>query len=191
MQFVELLLTDEHALKTALAIDLVLQDEERFVMTDEEREAYTQLAQVFTFAAANPHRFAPSGHLAQTVKEIRRKARGQAQPQSRRNRRKARQEARMGFAKRRRKERRAEIESWNAAVEQMQRDREDAEAYEREMIERYESEPKFTIRAGDGTIIMQGVPQSAIEPDTVEAEPEAKPHVILPGTAEALGVQLD
>src|SRR5579859_6179227 len=115
MQFVQTLITDEQALKIRLAIDMVLQDPERFVMTDEERQEYERLAVFYGHAVTNPSAFSPTGEMAQTVKKIVRRAKGPAQPKSLRNKPKARQERRRAIQKLRRKQRREYNEQYNAA----------------------------------------------------------------------------
>lgn len=195
MQFVETLITDEQALKIRLAVDLILQDPERFVMTDEERTEYERLAVFFGHAATNPSAFAPTGQQAQTVKTLVRRAKGPAQTQSRRNRRKARQERRTSWRKRERAHRRETAEQFNAAMESLQRDMAEAEAAAQEAQARYESEAKFDILGPDGrTVMLHGVPESAIRKMTnLDALPMSEPakaaKIILPGTAEALGLE--
>jgi len=182
MQLTQLLLADEQALKVRLAIDLVLQDPERFVMTDEERNEYERLAVFFGTVASDPSRFAPTGEMAQTVKSLVRRARGPAQPQSGRNKRKVRQERRQGFAKRRRAQRREFAEAYNAAVERVERD----------MAEKYDKEPKFMILRADGVPIMTDIPASMVVPmvdqirETEEGPLVTAPlgSIILPGNVE-------
>lgn len=188
MQFVQTLITDEQALKIRLAIDLVLQDPERFVMTDEERTEYERLGTFYGYAAANPSAFAPTGEMAQTVKSIIRRTKGPAQPASRRNKRKARQLRRRAHQKMMRKQRREFNEQYNAAMEQLRKDAEEAERNAQEMMAKYEAEQKFDIYDGLGNLIMAGVPESAIRKMEDAPAEEAAPHIILPGTAEALGL---
>ncbi|MDE2103114.1 MAG: hypothetical protein KGL39_38065 [Patescibacteria group bacterium] len=187
MQFVQTLITDEQALKVRLAIDLVLQDPERFVMTDEERTEYERLAVFYGHAASNPAAFSPTGEMAQTVKKLVRSAKGPAQPSSRRNRRKRRQERRTSWRKRERMHRRETAEQFNAAMEALRRDAEEAEAAAQEAQTRYESEAKFDILGPDGqTVMLRGVPESAIRAMSLSGD---GPKIILPGTAEALGLE--
>jgi hypothetical protein len=194
VQFIQTLLTDEQALKIRYAIDVLLQDPERYVMTDEERTEYERLAVFWGHAVTNPSAFSPTGEMAQRVKTIVRRAKGPAQPPSRRNKRKARQEQRRAFQKLRRKQRREFNEQYNSAMEQLRSDAEEAERNAQELAAKYEAEPKFEIRDGYGNLIMQGIPKSAIVPmtpdgDVSDVSPSSDtPHIILPGTAEALGL---
>ena len=187
MQFVQTLITDEQALKIRLAIDLILQDPERFVMTDEERTEYERLAVFYGYAATTPSAFSPTGEMAQTVKQIIRRAKGPAQPKSLRNKRKARQERRTSFRKRERAQRREMAEQFNLAIEALAKDREEAEAAAQEVAERFKNEQKFDVYDAFGNLIMAGVPESVIRKHE-EAPAEDKPHIIMPGTAEALGL---
>jgi hypothetical protein len=191
VQFAELVLSDEQALMTRAAIDLVLSDPERFVMTDEERADYERLAVFFGAAAVEPSRFPLSPRQADRIKSVVRKAKGPAQPQSRRNKRKARQERRQSFHKRRRQENRQMREQYHAAMEALERDRQEAEEAFKEMQAKYEAEPKFSIYSGDGQLIMSGVPKSAIVEMEESFGPLSESKVILPGTAEALGLDLE
>lgn len=163
------------------------------MLTEEERHDYERLAVFFGTAAAEPARFPLSGRQASRIKSVVRKAKGPAQPLSRRNKRKARQEKRQGFHKRRRKDLKQFREQYNEAMAQLRKEQEEAEAAYLEIQERVAAEPKFDIVDGQGKLIMAGVPQSAIilqgsageETDDVR---RAKSAVILPGTAEALGL---
>jgi hypothetical protein len=127
VQFAQVLLSDEQALMTRLALDLILNDPERYEMTDDERAAYERLAVFFGHIAADPSRFAPTGERAKTVKSLVRRAKGAAQPQSRRKPKRS-----QGQQKRDRAARRLSVEAWNKAVEQYHRELEEAEAYQRE-----------------------------------------------------------
>lgn len=196
MQFTQILLTDEQALKARLALDLVLEDPERFVMTDEERADFSRLAMFFGYVAANPSQFPPAGEMAQTVKTIVRRAKGASQPQSGRNKRKARQERRQSFSKRRRQERKVFVEAYNVARERYEQDVKELEEVQREQIERWENEPKFDVLRADGQLIMAGVPRSMIVPSTSEldyslddtapatAAPLTESGLVLPGSFE-------
>ena len=187
MQFVQTLITDEQALKIRLAIDLILQDPERFVMTDEERTEYERLAVFYGYAATNPSAFSPTGEMAQTVKTLVRRAKGPAQPKSLRNKRKARQARRRAWQKIQRKQRREMAEQFNSAVEALAKDREEAEVAAQEMAERFKNEPRFDIYDAFGNLIMAGVPESVIRKHE-DAPAEDRPKIIMPGTAEALGL---
>lgn len=181
---------------TRAALDIVLNDPDRYVMTDEERQQYERLAVFFGTAAVDPSRFPLSPKQASRLKSIVKKAKGSSQPQSRRNRRKVRQERRQGYHKQRRKDLREFKEQYNAAMAQLRKDAEEAEAAHAEAMARYENEPKFDVYDGVGNLIMAGVPKSAIVLQDVEGVETELPekakaaHVILPGTAEALGLDV-
>jgi len=174
---------------TRAALDIVLNDPERYVMTDEERQQYERLAVFYGTAAAAPARFPLSPRQASRIKSIVRKAKGPAQPQSRRNKRKARQERRQGFQKRRRKELKEFREEYNKALATLRAEAEEAEAAAQELAAKYEAEPKFDVFDGYGNRIMSGIPESAIRPTFTEEPNTDVPRVILPGTAEALGLE--
>jgi hypothetical protein len=208
VQFVQLLLTDEQALYLNASVDLLLADTERFVMTDEERDNYQRLSVFFSEVVRNPAHFAPTGEMADTVKSIVRKLKGPAQPQSRRNRRKARQERRMSFRKRERAQRRENAEMYNAAMAALEAERVEAEAAWQEIAERYANEPKVMVLTADGVPVMTDIPASMVVPMPTPEEIAAENHrieqataeyfhgdegretpkIILPGTAEALGL---
>lgn len=193
MQFVQLLLTDDQASKLKVAVDLILEDPERYVMTEEETEDYQRLSVYFTAVAGSPAHFAPSGEMAKSVKRIMRRAKGPAKPQSRRNKRKERQAARQGGAKRRRAERREAAEQYNAALAEVMEQQAKAEAEQAELMARLEAEPKFQIVNAAGQVMFDGIPESMIRPveAPVRVEPRSfeKPQIILPGTAEAFGIE--
>ena len=204
MQFVELVISDEQALMTRLALDIILNDPERYVLSDEERQQYERLAVFFGTAAADPSRFPLSGRQAKTIKSIVRKAKGPAQPQSRRNRRKVRQAQRQSFHKRRRQELREFKDEYNEAMKKLAAEAEEAQRAAEEMQAKYEAEPKFAVYDGVGNLIMAGIPESAIRPMGEELPgvagngPEGAAtdglrdpsrRIILPGTAEALGLE--
>lgn len=185
MQFIQTLVTDEQALQIRLAIDMVLQTPDRFVLSDEERTEYERLAVFWGHAASNPSAFSPTGEMAQRVKSIVRRAKGPAQPKSRRNKRKERQARRQSYQKMRRAQRREYNALFNNAMESLHADQVEMEQIAQERVKQYESEPKFEIRGPDGSIVMAGVPASAIIAMTEGGED--KPHIIMPGSAEALG----
>lgn len=176
---------------TRAALDIVLNDPERYVMSDEEREAYERLALFFGRAAVDPGHFPLTGKSAARIKSIVRKAKGPAQPQSRRNKRKARQERRQSAQKRRRADNKLYREEYNEAMAKIRQDQEEAEAAMQEIQERIANEPKFAIYDGVGNLIMSEIPESAIRPwnDTESPENGTESKVILPGTAEALGLE--
>src|SRR5581483_12135148 len=109
--------------------------------------------------AAEPSRFPLTGQMAEALKRGARKAKGPAQPESRRNRRKARQEQRQSFHKRRRKELRETREAYNAAQAMLAAEREEMEAAYAEMRAKLEAEPKVNITDAQGNVILAGVPQ--------------------------------
>lgn len=189
MQFVELVVSTDQALMTRAALDIVLNDPDRYVLTEEERSAYERLAVFFGSAAVDPARFPLSPRQASRIKTLVKKARGPAQPQSRRNKRKARQERRIATAKQRRKNNREFREQYNEAMAQLRKEQEEMEAAYAEVEARVAAEPKFDIVDGQGNLIMSGVPESAIVHAGEEAALEReRAKVILPGTAEALGL---
>lgn len=149
---------------TRAALDIVLNDPERYVMTEEERSQYERLAVFFGTAAVDPSRFPLSPRQASRIKSVVKKARGPAQPQSRRNKRKARQERRIAFAKQRRKDRREFAAAYNEAMRKMAEEQEEMEKAYAEVQARIEAEPKFAVYDGVGNLIMSGIPESAIRP---------------------------
>lgn len=164
MKFAELVISDEQALLTRAAIDILLSDPERYVMTDEERADYERLAVFYGAAAVEPERFPLSPRQASRIKSVIRKAKGPAQPKSRRNKRKARQERRQSFRKRERAQRKEFAAQYNEAREALEKERQEMEEAFVEMQARYEAEPKFDVYSGDGQLIMSGIPESAIRP---------------------------
>jgi hypothetical protein len=180
VQFAQILLSDEQALMTRLALDLILNDPERYQMTDEERADYERLAVFFGTVAAEPSRFAPTGERARTVKSIVRRAKGPAQPASRRKPRS------QGQQKRDRAARREAVEMFNAAREAYLKDQQDLEEYMREQQERYESARKWDIYNDAGQLVLAGVPEYALRlpsGETAEELAEA-PKIVLPGNVE-------
>ena len=184
-----------------MALDIILNDPERYVLSEDERASYEKLAVFFGVAATDPSRFPPTGDSARMVKKLMRRAKGPAQPQSRRNKRKARQERRMRTAKARRKYKREDAENYNRAREAMEAELREMEQIHAEIEAQHAGEAQFMVIGPDGqTPLLMGVPESAIRPmegaegaptGPVENEPmEARPSkVILPGTAEALGIE--
>jgi len=170
---------------TRAALDIVLNDPERYVLTEEERSAYERLAVFFGSAAVDPARFPLSPRQASRLKSIVKKTRGPSQPQTRRNKRKARQERRIATAKLRRKNNREFREQYNEAMAQLRKEQEEMEAAYREVEARVAAEPKFDIVDGAGNLIMSGVPESALRPmDAPEqsaGELVGAPGIILPG----------
>lgn len=165
----------------------MLADPERYVMEEEERADFERLAVFLGAAAAQPSRFRPQGKNASRVRSIVRKAKGPAQPQSRRNKRKARQAERQRFAKFRRAQRREMVAAYNAAVEAMEADRAEAEAYMREIEEQIKGQPRVDIVDPTGQQILGGVPISFIKLDgkpLPEFDSAAKAQIVLPGSFE-------
>lgn len=173
MQFAQIVVTDDQALKTRLAIDLILQDPERFVMTDEERADYERLAVFFTVVANEPSRFPPTGSAARSVKSMVRRAKGAAQPQSRRKPKRT-----QGQQKRDRVARREYVAQYNAAVEQYEKEAAEAAEYEQELVEKFANEPRVQILRADGVVIMSDIPASMVVP--MEPEESTESGIILP-----------
>jgi hypothetical protein len=196
MQLVQLVLTDDQALLTRQLIDLALSNSTEDQVGEVEADAQ-RLAVFFGAIAADPDRFPVSGRMATAMKRAKRRAKGPAQPQSRRNKRKARQEKRMSFHKRRRKERREFAEAYNAAREAMEAEQREMEEAYQEMRARLEAEPKFDITDAAGNVILAGVPQSMVRPVEAAMQEEAEvfetdaPKIILPGSAEAIQAQIE
>lgn len=161
MQPVEILLTDELALKARLAIDSILADD-NYVMEDEEEADFKRLAVFLGQVATHPESFRPQGKNATRVRSLVRKAKGAAQPQSRRNKRKARQEKRQGYAKWRRREQKALAEKFNAAREIYEQEAREAEEYHAEQIARLEKQPKYKVVSMDGRVIVDEIPAEFI-----------------------------
>lgn len=187
MQFAQVVITDEQALLTRVALDLVLQDEERFVMSDEERADYARLAVFFGKVAQHPGAFPPTGKRATAVRQIVRRAKGSAQPQSRRNKRKARQEKRMSNSKRRRAERQEFTKLYNEALEKFEAERAEMEAAELELIEKFKDEPRVMVLRADGVPILTDVPASMVVPMPTEADSFEDLGTYIPPTSETEG----
>lgn len=167
MRFVQLLLTDEQAEWTAAALrdaekDLKAQldelgDDAEMWMAD-DAAMLGRLSMLFQDAAEQPSKYPPTGKRAATVRTIVRRAKGAAQPQSRKNKRKSRQERRMRTAKERRRLRREVAESWNRAREIMEREAEEArEAYEA-LLARVADQPKYQVLDSAGNVVLDGIP---------------------------------
>jgi hypothetical protein len=201
-QLVQLVLTDDQALLTRQAIDLSLSNSTEDQIGDAEADLQ-RLAVFFGAVAAEPSRFPLTGQFAEALKRGARKAKGPAQPKSRRNARKARQETRIGFAKRRRAERRDLVAQHNAVQEAMQAERQEMEDAYAELRARLEAEPKVNITDAAGNVILAGVPQSMIVPvgrtpeedqallENGFAPPTSAGRIIMPGSAEAITAQLE
>lgn len=182
MRPVQIVLTDDLALKARLAIDNILADD-NYVLTEEEEADYKRLAVAFGQVAANPSAFPVTGKMAPTIRRLTRAARraaspGVAQPQSRRNKRKARQEKRQGYAKWRRRERRALVEQFNRARELYEAEAREAEALWAKEQERLDKQQKFNVIGPDGKILVAEVPAEKIV--RLDGEP-AFPKLVVVG----------
>lgn len=158
MQFVQVVLTDDQALLARAALDLILNDPERYVMTDEERADYERLAVFLGHVAQNPSEFPVTGKMATSVRKAVRRIAGPAQPQSRRRKRS------QGQQKRDRKARRELVAAYNEAVARMEAERQEAEEAHRELLERIEPQPKYRVVSAGGEVILDGVPAEFIQP---------------------------
>ncbi len=177
-RLVQVVLTDQIAELTAAALRDASNSED--VTTDEAGILY-DASRLFMEASERPEAFPLTGAKATRLqRQVR--ARGPAQPQSRRNKRKARQEKRQGWAKIRRKHRREMAENYNEAVRIMEAEAEEMEMAYAEQQAKLNDQPKFDVFALDGTRILGGVPESMIRPapDEADKNDEAKPEVILP-----------
>lgn len=170
MQFAQVLLTDEQALMSATAIRLILEDEERYVLTDEERDGFTKLAGFFGLVAERPTAFAPKGAMARSVKSIVRRAKGAAQPVSQTKARKAKRS--QGQQKRDRQAARELRAHFNAAREKYEAERAEMEAMDRELEERFANEPRVQVVDVNGRILMSEIPASMVVPMVDEPAPE-------------------
>lgn len=159
------------------AIDALLADENH-ITTEEERDEFQRLAVFLGQVATSPEAFPPQGKNATRIRGIVRRAKGPAQPQSRKNKRKERQERRQGAAKRRRQERREFTAAYNEALAKVEADMREAEEAQRALEERIAKQPKFTIKAVDGRVILTDIPAEAILRE--DGEP-AFPTIIVPG----------
>lgn len=160
-QFVHPLLTDDQALMAATAIRLILEDEEKYVFTDEERDQFTRLAGFFGLLAEHPSQFPPKGAMVSTVKRITRRAKGAAQPQSRSTRKAKRSQGRQ---KRDRAARREQVAQYNASLAAYEKDMRDAEEAHRELEEQLSSEPRVQVIDVNGRVIMSEIPASMVVP---------------------------
>ena len=147
-------------------------------MEDEERAEYERLATFMGQVYTNPEAFPVMGESATKIRSIVRKAKGAAQPQSRRNKRKARQEQRQSRQKFLRQHRREFAQAYNEAREKMEAEMREAEEVMRAAEERIATQPKFQIKNVNGQVVLTDVPAEAIL--NAEGEP-AFPQIILPG----------
>src|SRR5690242_17354963 len=199
-RLVEVVLTEEQAGLLAAAADITLRSHEAedglVTLNEQEELGMKQLAVFFVTVASSPQHFPVTGRMAKTVKSRTRAAKGEAKQTSRKNKRKARQERRMSFSKRRRKERREMAENFNKAREVYEAELAEIQAIQEQRQREIENEPKFDVQDIMGNVVIAGVPQSMIraadtnEPVDITTGPLPS-KVILPGSAEHLGVELD
>lgn len=187
MRIVQVGLTEDQAKLLLGAAQIAVDRAEDYSINPAEVEEFKRLEMFLTAVMLNPEAFPATGRLAKTVKTLTRRAKGPAQPQSRRNRRKARQEQRQSFAKRRRQERKALAAAYNEARERTEAEMSEAEAAFQELRARIEAEPKFDIIGPNGEPILAGVPESFIRPVEVE-QPEvpAPPQLYVAGRHDDL-----
>jgi hypothetical protein len=178
MRPVEILLTDDLALKARFAIDSILADD-NYVMTDEEEADFKRLAVFLGQVATNPAQFKPQGKNALRVRSIVRSMRGAAQPQSRKNKRKIRQHNRQGYAKWRRRERKRLVEEFNRARELYEQDAREAAEYWAEVEERVAKQTQYDVVTLDGQTVLAGIPAEFIR--LTESGEPAFPQLIVVG----------
>lgn len=192
-QLVEVVLTTDQAAVLAAASDVTLRaasESEYIALEEGEQQTLEQLAVFLAAVANNPQHFPVASNKGLTLKKRLAAPKGAGQPQSRKNKRKARQERRMSFHKRRRKERRADAENFNQAREIVERDRAEMEEIQRERQAQLENEPKFEMLDSMGNVVLSGIPESMIRPQQTPDTPEEEaPKIIMPGSAEALGLE--
>lgn len=212
-QLVQILLTPEQAALLGASADVTVRAHEAETLvelTDDEKSSYQQLAVFMGMVASDPSKFPVTGKLARTIKTRARQLKATPNPDSgntnasRRNKRKARQERRQRSHKVRRRTRREDAAAYNVARTQMEAEIAEMQAIQDERMAEIEAEPKFTVTDIMGNVLIDNVPQSMIAPvvgpddDAAErfreqyedAVPGPAPKIILPGTAEALGVTL-
>lgn len=185
MQFAEVVLTDDQALKTRFALDELIRKAEgedaEYVMEDDERREFERLAVFFGTVAAEPDNFRPTGKNAARVRSIVKRAKGRAQTPSLRKRRSGRHQRRRAERMHNRRNR-EQIEQHNAAFEAYAKDQEELEKYLAEIEERQADQPKYTIKDTAGRVILEGVPAEAIfYEDNGEPLYKAPPKIIVPG----------
>lgn len=192
MRFVQLLLTEDQAELAAAAC----RDAEQALAAEsgDEWEAQTaagdpvsqsfydaqqlgRLALLFRHASESPLQYPPTGKMATTVRSVVRRAKGAAQPKPL-NKRKQRQERRMRTHKERRRFQKEITASYNAAREQMEAERLEAEQYWHEFQERIEKQAKFKVVTADGRTVVEGVPAEFVIVE--ETGENLLPKVVLP-----------
>lgn len=195
-------------------------DDGLVTLEEDEATEIERLAVFMTTVAANPQHFPVTGRMARTIKKRTLASRlpkiGAGDTgRSVRNGRKARQERRARFHKDRRKHRRETAEAYNTARTKMEAEVAEMQAIQAERQAEIENEPKFDVTDIMGNVVISDVPYSMIvpKPDPASLDEDGlpavhddpswslesaerfhgkpKPKVILPGSAEALGVELD
>lgn len=210
-QLVQILLTSEQAALLSAAADVTVRAHEEGTLVelkDDEKTSLEQLVIFMGMVATDPSKFPVTGKLAASIKSRSRELRkGAAEQPSRKNARKERQERRMRTHKARRKTRREDAANYNGARAQMEAEVAEMQAIQDERMAQIEAEPKFTVTDIMGSVLIDNVPQSMIVPVVVEdeeyvpvtefdSEEYNRPHeytapkVIMPGSAEALGITL-
>ncbi len=206
-QLVQILLTPEQAALLGAAADVTVRahEEDTLVILKEDEEATLKQLSVFMGQVAlSPSSFPVTGRLAATIKKRRRELKGDAQPTSRKNKRKERQERRMRTHKARRSQRRAMAEEYNKARAITEAEIAEMQAIQDERMAEIESETKYTITDIMGNVLIDDVPESMIVAKVEQFEPEIDfeqaandmpeklaPKIILPSSAEALGLTLN
>lgn len=165
-RFAQLVLTDDQLDLVASALRDATNNPD---ITFEQSQEVDDLRYFFETARDEPSKFPVTGKMAGSIRTAVRRAKGAAQPQSRKNRRKARQERRMRTSKERRKFRAVIAKSYNEAVERMRQEDEEARIAHEEMVARLEAQPKFNVFAADGRVLLAGIPEEMIRPaETVD-----------------------
>jgi hypothetical protein len=177
VKFAEIVITDQQASIARLALDTMLADEERFVMTDEERVDFERLAVFMGQVAASPDAFPVTGKNAARIRSIVRRTKGPSQT-PRKPKRHARLEQRQSRQKFLRKHRRELAEQYNVARQQMEDEMREADELIRAAEERIASQPKFSIKDVQGNVVLHDIPAEAILRE--DGEP-AFPQIIVPG----------
>lgn len=184
MQFAEIVLTDEQALKARFALDELLRKSEgedaEYDMEDDERADFERLAQFLGIVATSPEQFRPTGKNAARVRSIVKRAKGRAQTPSLRKKRSGRHQRRRAARMHERRNREA-VEQFNAAQAAYAKDQEELEQYLAEIEERQKDQPKYTIKDTAGRVILEGVPAEAIFYEDGESLYKPPPKLIVPG----------
>jgi len=196
-------------------------DEEHGLLTleDEERTAFEQLQVFLTSVFTSPRAFPVTGRMAiPKKKSVAEKLHLKGTSESTRNKRKARQAKRQGGHKRRRLEQRKMAANYNQARTVMEAELQEIQEIQEQRQAEIALEPKFDITDIMGNVVIAGVPESMIRPAEVGLTPEqlaelaspgdgaafeqyvddngreeieTKSKIILPGSAEHLGVDVD